>query len=694
MTPAIRRFVVFGAASLFWLLPGHPSPPGVDMGLLHPLNISVLALLWLLCFALHWTKDKFHTAPYAILFVLTALINISFYQSAPVHGLTAAYYANERFEPPIQRSWRFSNAKNSTRIDPKIDFAPLGYSFWEATFPLYFANDSRVRAWKPDSSPDTKHYRFSAEWNGVLAIPPDVTALTLEETGGKAQWWIDSKEVQDARFDIHDTSGRELALHNIRIRFARTSDEIPSLRLAWQNKGKTEAIPSSFFQPAAHTQKSFPDHTTYISYVVFVTWLVILLHLLFKARPIFRWSSRVAFWGIFAVLAFNSLRRVMRKAQDFGYPIFGSGQDWLTYETMARDILFGDWWSMFEGERLGMNFAYRYLLAFMHMLVGESPAAIIWFQQVLMAAVIAFAVWAALRLYGARVAIIFIAIVFLTKQLHQFSHHLLDTTFSIGLGFLTIYFLLEYRRSPMLSWIFLAGLTMGLATLCRANFLPFVLLGGAWILALSPRNSTALVHSLVFCVLALLVFSIIGVRNYLVAGEWVFLPATGLTNLWLGNHPPEYNGPTYFTATVPPKDQLVSLIIDYAVTQPLAFASNFGIKALFILGIDLRNGTHVEPSIIIPWILAIIATTFLLKNNKYKQDLSLLWLWIFTVNVPLAVIFPWGYGWRLSAPSFIPVYLLAALWINYLLDNEKPITWWNNLVTFLSRWNLSRRKRA
>ena len=197
-----------------------------------------------------------------------------------------------------------------------------------------------------------------------------------------------------------------------------------------------------------------------------------------------------------------------------------------------------------------------------------------------------------------------------------------------------------------------------------------------------------------FCISALLVFSIIGIRNYFVGGEWVFLPATGLTNLWIGNHPPEYDGPTYFTAILPPKNQILSLVIEYAAEKPLAFASNLGMKALFIFGIDLRNGTHVEASVLIPWIFSVIGTVFLLRKKNHKQDLSLLWLWIATINIPLVIVFPWAYGWRLSAPTFIPVYLLAALWGNQLLNSEKTNIRWKSLVNAISIRNPWRRKRS
>jgi len=663
---SVYRHVTFAAATLLWLLPGHPVLSSIS-GAIDPLNASVLALLWLCFYGLEWQKKpNFRHVFLTGLFVVASGISVLSYFQTPVSGLLAKYYANSRFQPPVERSWRYAN-ETFTRIDPAIQFAPVGFSFFKPYFSLPFSNDAKTRLWKRDQTQKTDKYQFSAKWSGFIAIPTGVDTLILDASGGQAHITVAGLSGK-----TNQAIAVATGVHPISIGFARDQNEPPQLSLNWNNAGKLETVPSGALMP-----RSISSIDSTLGWNLRIAgiglWLTTFIVLIAAAKPVWRTNARTLLWSLFIVLVGYVTYRVERKGGEFGFEILHAGSDALVWETLAREILFGDWLTRAYESVLYQNIAYRYLLAGMHTLVGDSPAQIVWLQGLLMSGVIIWILHSTAQLFNVRTAVI-VGLFLLLSPLLTFTYRLLDTFFGVALGYAVLLWLIRYHRAKdgALTWLVLASLAMGAAILVRSNVLPFVVLGSIWLYISDAAHDQKrqLTNVLIFAGVSFMAWSLFGFRNYVVSGQWIALPTSGLVNFWNGNHPPQFAGPTYFSPQVPPYDQLLQMTVGYIVAEPIAFIQRVGIKLAYIVGVDLRDGITIKASILSIWTIGLIGTYTIWRERNIRAELSLFWLWIATVNMPLLFIFPWGYGWRLSGPSLVPLSIIAALSVDYLLRHQ------------------------
>lgn len=148
-----------------------------------------------------------------------------------------------------------------------------------------------------------------------------------------------------------------------------------------------------------------------------------------------------------------------------------------------------------------------------------------------------------------------------------------------------------------------------------------------------------------------------------------------MDNLWLGNQPPGEEGPMYFVSKSLSQPEKVRRLLEYPFEHPVHFSLNLLKKAAFIFGADLRQGIHIKWEVLIPWILFATEIRRCLKNKSriHREDGLLILGWISVVIIPLIVIFPWSYGWRLVGPAFIGVYLFAShALLRVITINNKP----------------------
>jgi len=652
--------VLFVTAGLYWLLPGHFQISPNATGPVDLIAVLMLSLAWLVCYANNRKTQEHSPAQssrrFPLVFLVLAAATTIIYLFTPIQGLKGSYYANNKFQPPMESSWLFNTA-DFTRIDPKIDFVTAGFSFTKQYFPLYFSNDAFKRQWQPDVDVSTDGYLFSAEWTANIYIPKDVTELAVRSTAGRASMSIDG-------VDYADRSATSLSngQHDIRVRYARENKEPPSLSLQWVESNKWNAVPAHAFAANLYA-KTIPC----LQLGIFLLWLATLGYLAWKERPLNFRNYRTVLWLVFLILVVKSALRLTNDGKEFNFQILSAGNDWLVYETFARDILHGNWLSTQEMPFIAMNFAYRYILALLHLLGGEAPASVLLLQLTSMALFITVAAGAIAKRWGIETSLIFLAIVLITKQMVEFAGQLLDTTWGVVVGMICLYGLIEYARNMRRSWLVISGISLGVGILIRANFLPFVGVAMFWIwISNSQRHwQKKMADMLIFVALVTTLISLLGLRNYLVAGEWRWMPTTGLPNLWIGNHPPEFDGPTYFSVKwAPEQHEILQHVIRYIFNDPLALLNRISDKSFYIFGVDLRHGLEVDKSVLLPWLCAAFSSLYLWvrPHRLQRRELVLLWLWVGVVNLPLATLFfPWGYGWRLSGPSFLPLYLLCAV---------------------------------
>jgi hypothetical protein len=651
------RRVAFLAGSLAWLIPGHVALSRTASAQVDGLSIAAISCLWLACYGVEWGRAASRPlrAALALWFLAAALAAGAGVLRQP-QGLVARYYNNSGFAGLPQRSWA-APCDACTRVDPQIAFGSRGHAFVEQYFPLFFANDGgSTRAWLAGARVIGEACGFSAEWASFLTVPARVRVRLLA-TGGTATFTLSG--AVGAAGEVLVPPG----VHALQVQYARTGQEPPSLRLQWDAGGGFRDVPPDAFGQRGATAGRLPGALAAVSVGA---WLAGVVLVCAGARPVRLRVGPAACWGLFQVLFVQTLFETASAGAAFGSQIFAPGNDYLVYESFARDILSGDLLTRIESPVVVMNFGYRYFLAAQHLLVGEAPAEAAMLQQLVMALVVAMACGRIIRLFGAVPAVVTGLVAVGCHQLVRFQPPLLDTPWSVAFSTLALFALIDYGRRPGAGAAVLTGLALGITGLLRPNLL--LLLGAAalWIPMMrgTGRRTDAWRHLALMVIPVVAVLSLLPWRNHVVGGEWRWLPNNGRVNLWVGNHPPQFNGRTYYLPKwMPPDEEVLPRVLEFIRSEPGAFARRVWTKSLYVLGVDVRAGAHVVPGVALPWTMAILGSILLWcrRSVTRRPELVLLWAWIALVSIPLVIVFPWSYGWRLSAPSYLPLYLLCGL---------------------------------
>lgn len=637
--------------AIYWLLPGHVEFSAFSGEMLGLSTVIFISGVWLICFGFSWRLKNpgFFASGFALLAAILLIIAQSMPESKS--GLFVKYYDNADFSGKVERSQNYSS-EEYTRVEPAIDFSGRGFDFFGQYFSMPFLNELDRRRWSKGPKPDYKNYPFSVELSGFIAIPPDVSEIFLSAEGGDAEIVFGGEKISANQF-VSISPG----IQSVVVRFARNKPEKIQLRLFWMTGNEQQVVPASAYYQQENPQTPW---SSYLSDVSFILWGLAFILLVLRTRPMLKMSVNVYVWLVFVGVMLYFVLDIHKDGRSFDMQLFYPGSDWVLYETFARRILEGDWVQAGERGPVFMNFAYRYLMAGMHWLSGEPPANVLFLQRVVMAILIAVSFKIVNHFYGLKAAVALFVLMIASKSFLSMSGKLLDTTFGMAFSVAVLGCLLQYHREKATKWVVLAGLSLGSAMLIRANLLPMIVILSLWIYFIAGRSNKVLVfrHIALFVMISLSVFSLLGLRNYVVTGEWIFLPTNGLSNLWIGNHPPEYDGPTYYKTALPPRSQILPMVVEFIRAEPMAFIDRCWTKFLYILGIE-QNG-DVQIDVMLMWLLAVFGSIKMWLSSRLRVELSLLWLWVLVVNVPLVFIFPWGYGWRLSGPAFFPLFILGA----------------------------------
>jgi hypothetical protein len=636
-----------------------------------PLNTFVIAILWFILFATKSSVENENNKRklYLVfaLFAISVSTNIIQMQYRNEYGLSATYFPNGTFSPP---SVEF--AENSLNIAPKIDFYAQGFSFFNQTFPLGFFNDSVLRnSSKELTEKPPSAYKFSAHWKGKILINDSVSLINIESFGGEIKWSLNNESIFGNSVSV---ASLKTGWYPIEIYFVKNNLINPSLKLSWLRNNIIETVPTH-----ALTHNSVSTRLLLIISILndfgFFIWTSTFLLLIFIINPKVDFKSeRVIYWALFLLLSVLAIYNTEQIGKDFSSLFISAGDDFFLYESSARDLLLGHWFERNQNQLLYQSLAYPYLLAVMHLIAGEAIGQVVWLQQYLMgAAIVVFALLISILYKSKNIGYIFVPLAYI--NVFAESKVLLDTTFGVIFGFIAVYILLVYSRKPSLRLLVLAGFLFGLTCLIRTNFLPFLPIVLIWLFVLTTSRIFAFRNVIVFILSFTFVFSLIAIRNQLVTNIPVILPTSGSLNLWIGNHPAEFDGPTYHSVKIPNTSNLSIAAIDYIVREPIAFMERIKEKASYMfIGIG-RESHSIKIRLILLWATTILFTFYLIrKNNFMKMDLMLIWGWIAAVNFPLMVIFPWGYGWRLSAPSFLMLSLIIAIGIDLFISLNRKGT--------------------
>ena len=583
-------------------------------------------------------------------------------------GLCGIYYGNSAFEGVPESSWRFSEDRvQCTRIDEGVNFTNRGFSLMGQVFPLYFANDwNRFNYY--GSNLDEKRreqFAFSANWTGFIHVNDFDKTLQLQASDGVAELEVDGRVLTINESGATASLNIQRGIYPLSLSYSSDEGTNRELRLSWVSP-ENELIPLSKWETTL-TSESTTGNFDFLLKLLFITWVLLFAYHLVNERERIPWKEikkeELVLWSIFLLLIVAQLIYLVVRGESQDIEILSGGNDHLLYETQARNVLGGDFLDSNStlNAPFSLNVGYRYLLAFSHLFMGEGVTLIRWVQTALMYGFLMLAYTSIKRLYSSAIAKITIIQLFILNYLTEFSEQLLDTAWNIFFSITAIYFLIRWARNPSTKFLLIGATLLALACFVRTNYLPLILLSLGWVVYISRHHGQGpVLNSSLVAGICALPYMLIGLRNKLVSGDWVFLPTSGGYNFWLGNREIS-EGVDFFDGSQVANltDTPTAEAITYILNEPILFLARCWEKILFVLGYD-NFDLELELGIFVPSVLAIIALAIAKRTKVPIPEFIFIFLWICCVIAPLIVIFPWGYGWRLQAGAMLLTNFMAS----------------------------------
>lgn len=593
-------------------------------------------------------------------------------------GFEARYYANATFSEPVE-SGAESPAAGITRIDHRLRFggdrAP--------DVPLAFLNELRFNYYK-ETDPDRKALPFSVAWQGmwhVAATGPQ--RLYIHAPGGSL--FVTVGETYSTRIDASDTWTGDVnltaGLHRVTIGWSVPQGGGRRFEAGTLVDGREEPFgDSAIVRRRAGSLALAVDAVVRTASRTLDAILFVWLMLQVARTVAAAWPRLRATYDAHDAVAMAWLIGIA-DALVFALPSFArmvtltGGDDWLTYESEARDIaLHGGW--MNGGAALGHGTAfygqplYSYFLASCHWLFGDGLFGIFFVQRLLVAATV-IALWRTTALLfdeAVGAAALVTAIVIAYEKLGAWSGILLTETLFTPLVCAWVYLLirLALRSDRPRRLAIAAGITGGLATLARSS----LLLG--WVIVVPllaiamPRRRHRLASIALLVSTMVAVSSLATVRNWVVARQFVLISSEGPIVLFLGNSPPPLTTPPAYKARYDRLglDPRVQAVAEYARQQPRAFVRGLWQKARFTLGWfeEMLPGAGTSFFYIAVWMSAIAGTVLLWWIRPTSLPLAAIPLLLALSHFTAVVLFqPHVYGDRLIMPLYVLLVPLVAL---------------------------------
>lgn len=557
-------------------------------------GLALAAFCWL-----WWVR---RSLPFPLLAVAALVAKIALGATLLVpRGFDAKYYANAAFAAPIERGTEPAD-RSSTRTDRQLSF--LGGA--DGDLPVYFLNDNTRFNFYLPNEPAREGLPVSAVWEGWLRVDrAGVRRLYVRNPGGRVEMTIgDDVSVTIPPSSIGWTGYPTLrvGLHRIRISLSIPQGGARTFAAGWTVEGRERPFDAAvvFRQPVTPIGLAADTVLRVIS-TAFDAILGACLVVGMLSAFVSGWRRLTKSAGARDALAIAWVA-VTTEALLIAWPFrhwmatLSGGDDWLSYETMARDIGLNGLW-MTAGAALGKGAPfyyqplYPYFVAATHWLFGDDLYGLLFMQRLLVGGTV-IALWrATAALFGERVgcAGLVAALVIVYEKVGPSSGVLLSELLFVPLICLWALLLVRLAKSPKpaLSSAAVAGVVGGLATLTRST----LMLG--WLLAL-PLVAISLARTKrVGRIVGVLAAALVAVtllataRNWVVVRQFVLVSSSGPTNLFFGNRPatpivvPPPHKATYERLGVDPNLQLV---IEYARQSPGAFLEGWRRKTAYALG--------------------------------------------------------------------------------------------------------------
>jgi len=638
----------------------------------HPADIFFIIFLFGLFFVVRWKADppksfKKVTALLICLILLKAFFNISTIQ----HGLKGYYYNSKDFGGECERSTEFRGL-DATRIDEEISFYNIGYSLKKRPFNVWFFNKDK-----------SGNYDFSAIWKGHLYVPEECKTEFFLISSGSPRLYIDNKPVLERR-NLFLTEG----FHDIEVKYAGKSIQDDMLDLGWSMQGREETISSYYLYPSRPGKTAFlmDKYLGFFSPIIFFLQFIPLFFIIkdcLKKDDIKKLIKDENFllFSFFILLVAHAFITLLKHSSSPIFNVLSRGDDWLTYEMYARSIVFGDWLVKREAPFYYVPF-YRYFLAIVHMVLGESIFMARWVQFFLISSASIFVYKIAKKIFNTNVAVMALLLFAFTETPNLTARLLLTEPLATFFGCMSVYYLISFLDDRRLKSLFVSGISLGFASITRPNLFSYMFFVIPWLYIFLKKERFMLVikYLLIFFVGVMIIVSCVTLRNYLLSDRFVLFNDNFSATLRMGNYPPVSvdlgktpRNHIYKSFGV---DGNVRAVLEYARQEPVLFIKHLGVKLAYIAGVDPHNLSKRNEVLSIDkfliFVLFILGFFRALHSNKYKLRKSFVAVAIFPfVSIAtLVAILPWVYGWRLQLPAIPFMMIFVAYFLDKLLVRE------------------------
>jgi len=593
-------------------------------------------------------------------------------------GLPGWYFDNSRFQGDFERSTDFLG-EPWTRREREFDFGG-------DEFPTYFLNDVQRFNFYGAEAERRRNLPFSVRWDGILYAPADGTYQLWLTASGPATLRLDEKQVAGVDSDGRDTASVSLQLsrgsHPIRVLYARRPPRSPDLKLEWDASGRRQKVEVPYLFPSNVTPEQWARDRTLLAVsrgldALFLALAGVgLLGLIGVAtrralrEPAARWPlAERAMLGVWLAAIFLSAS-VPRLDRVDKVTLLGGGQDWLTHESFARDILINGplmtlGKPLGEGRTFYAQPFYPYALAAMHALTGEDQFGVLALQVLGSGVAGVLLYFLARRLFGtaAALATFGLFVPLWAWHLEWVAYRLISEAIYFVILPALLLVLVRCLDERWRRDFVLAGLLLGLAIVTRGPTLLYVPFVGAilwWGLRRAGLTRAAVMGQLAALLLACaLVVGLVPLRNAIVAGQPALLASSGGVNLQKLHRPT--NGvklsmaqDRWFAPYV--QDAPTRETIEFALQDPGGYLKASGLLAAYTLG----YGAAVEESQITVWpeliffnLLYFGAILVLCRARSLRAGLLHAFI---SIHFATMVIFvPYDYDNRLVLPMYLPI---------------------------------------
>jgi len=583
--------------------------------------------------------------------------------SAPPLGLKASYWARVAADGPAERSTDYPWLADATRIDTRLDFRG-------EDFPVHFFNDAGRFNFGSDIQPGRDQLPFLIRWQGWLFAPSDGQRRFVVESHGLAQLSIDDVSLAAPEAQVAVSSG----LHALRVEYARPEARVPALRVSWERTPggalETLAGPDVRWQPNANS----PGPSRLLGLVA--DWAIVALVFAWACTGLdhARRSGRLGRAALGALPLLLLGYGMLVHAPQLGRATILSGlDDWLVYESSARDILL-------NGPRMdgGQGHAapfygqplYPYALALAHRLTGESLFGPLALQFAGLGLVVVGTGVLARRAFGSGLdALVAVACLLTLLQLETEHFKVARQMFNENLymplvmaSLIVVVGLASVARPPTWWRAIPMGLLLGFTAISRSQFLLFIPFGLLTLfIAWRGRPGAALLAlaALVFGVV--LAIAPVTLRNWLVSGQVVPISSSGGASLLEFHRPP--TGLIDQTALQDPLYEALHLdtqtrtVVAFLRADPRGYLTTLVPLGAHSVGLQGRN----DPGIYWP----LFATSLLYVASFGLEHTRRLRVWpihafVATHLLVLMLFEADTYGYRLVMPMYAPMVAVAS----------------------------------